>query len=238
METIRHVIKFFLKIAAAFFALVIIWWFVSLLFPDLSFRTLVPIAKKGEVQQDWLPSPREYAKLFQKKSAPTAQTNLYVAPAPYNGYGDAVVGSTEYITYKGEGSVITKGKDGEVLVTNPTPQEGTTHAPTRSLFIRNLSVYEGGHIYRGLNFIGEARSTMYKNGRFAIVLVDATGHVIGVSVAIATTAWAVPGWTRFQSIINYGLPKNTPCTMVFEEALTQVERVRPPIRVPLRVMCG
>lgn len=238
METLRHVIKFFLKIAAAFFALVFIWWLTSLLFPDLSLRSLFPIAKKGEVQQDWLPSPRAYAKLFQKKSAPTAETNLYVAPAPYNGYGNTVVGSTEYITYKGEGSVITKGKDGEVLATNPTAQEGATHVTTRNLSIRNLSVYEGGHIHRGLNFIGEARSSMFKNGRFSIVLVDATGHVIGVSVAIATTAWAVPGWTRFQSSINYELPKNTLCTMIFEEALTQIERVRPPLRVPLRVMCN
>ena len=238
METLRYIIKFFLKIAVAFFALVVIWWFVSLLFPDLSFRSLVPMSKKGEVQQDWLPSPREYGKLFPKKSAPNEHTNLFVAQAPYNGYGNSSGQNTNYITYTGEGSVLSKSKNGEVIAGNPATQEQATVSASRSATIRNLSVYEGGHIYRGLTFIGEARSSMFREGKFPIVLVDATGRVIGVSVAVATTNWAVPGWTRFQSTINYTIPKNVPCTMVFEEALSQVERVRLPVRVPLRVVCS
>ena len=42
METLRHLIKFFLRIAVAFFLIAIVWGLVHLLFPDLDIRTIIP----------------------------------------------------------------------------------------------------------------------------------------------------------------------------------------------------
>jgi hypothetical protein len=109
---------------------------------------------------------------------------------------------------------------------------------TRSLNIRNLSIYEGGAVYTGLSFIGEARSSMFRDGKFPIVVIDQSGKVIGISAAIAQSTWSVPGWVRFETRITYPLPNKVPCTMIFEENLTQAERSRAPLRVPLPIRCN
>lgn len=109
----------------------------------------------------------------------------------------------------------------------------------RSQTIRNLSIYAGGHVYTGLSFFGEARSSMFRDGKFPIVVVDQTGRVVGVSLAVATTNWAVPGWVRFETKIMYSLPSNVPCTMIFEGALTAQERgTIQPLQVPIAVRCN
>jgi hypothetical protein len=109
----------------------------------------------------------------------------------------------------------------------------------RSSLVRNLSIYDGGHVYTGLSFAGEARSSLFRNGKFPIVVIDRSGRVVGISSALATTDWTVAGWTRFDTKINYTLPVNTPCTMIFEEALTEGERIsRQPNRVAIPVMCN
>lgn len=79
---------------------------------------------------------------------------------------------------------------------------------------------------------------MFRDGKFPIIIIDGAGRLVGVSAAVAQTAWAVPGWVRFETRINYTLPNKAPCTMIFEEALTQTERVRQPLRVPLPIRCN
>jgi hypothetical protein len=205
-----------------------------------------------------LPSPRKYSSLFNKKAGVQNEyTNVYVAPAPFNGYnlsGEQYKYSTyNYVTYTSTGTSIKEGGDGannQPLVTSPSNNNESVSAaipsqsPTallnnRVLTVRNLSIYEGGHVYTGLSFIGEAKATMFRDGKFPIVVVNQKGQVIGVSAAIATTNWAVPGWVRFETKIVYPLPSNAPCTMIFEEALTQAERsVRQPLRVPIQVRCN
>jgi hypothetical protein len=105
--------------------------------------------------------------------------------------------------------------------------------------VRNLSIYEGGHVYTGLSFVGEARASLFREGKFPIVIIDQSGRVVGMSYAVATTNWAIPGWVRFETKINYVLPNKVPCLMIFEEMLTEKERVaRKPARLPMSVMCN
>jgi hypothetical protein len=254
MDTIRHLITVFIKIALLFFLAALVWWGVSVFVPAVSLRSLFSSGSGTSSSTDWLPSPKKYSSIF-KKDKYTAQ--VFVPSAPFSGYNinDTINDSkngytyteTKYITYTASGSVITR-LDGTV-VDDSVPAE---HEPVeqnnpvldtvfslRSLYVRNLSIYEGGHMYTGLSFIGEARSNMFRGGRFPIVMFDQAGRVIGVSAAVATTDWSVPGWVRFETKIPYTLPNTMPCTMVFEEALTAQEKVgRNPVRVSMGVKCN
>jgi hypothetical protein len=250
MDSLKYLISFFIKIAFAFFVFAFIWWLVSLVVPDLNFRTLIP-TKSGtststSASEGWLPSPRAYSGLLQRKAVePGVTTNLYVAPPPFNGYDLGVTGNNPaaygYIAYATSPTTISSssassgnGRSGQL----PTASSNAL-VNNRVLSVRNLSIYEGGHVYTGLAFIGEAKSTMFKDGKFPIVVVDQAGKVVGISAALAMTTWTVPGWVRFETKIIYPLPRDVPCTMVFEEALTQGERAtRQPLRVPLPIRCN
>ena len=99
-------------------------------------------------------------------------------------------------------------------------------------------MYEGGHVYTGLTFVGEARNTMFQNGRFSIVVVDnTTNRVVSVSYAVATTDWTVAGWTRFQTKIVGTLPDKVRCTMVFEQAAVSSQKTQP-VRVAIPILCN
>jgi hypothetical protein len=224
--------------------------------------------EKDGVKKDWLPSPKNYAGLLPSQKIQNEYTNVYVPSAPYNGWGDTsssgyTYPTVGYVVYTSTGTVVVTpdGTDispsyyvasyvpestqyqaqvttqGQQTTSNkPSPQSTMSH---RSLYIRNLSIYEGGHVYTGLSFIGEARETMFRDGKFPIVVVDGNNKVVGVSTAVATTKWSVPGWVRFETKISYVLPQNVPCIMVFEEAQTDIEsRERPPTRVPVPVKCN
>lgn len=261
MEAIRHLLSFFLRIAIAFFLLAFVWGIAGLFFPSLSFKAIMPaVLGKGSTSTDILPSPRQYAGLFSKKNEPGVNTNVFTPGPAFNGY-DLSNSQYSYSTYSysnASGNVSTTNntitsttntasQQGGVQNTIPTNTQAVAQKPAtpknpsldRNLYIRNLSIYEGGHVYTNLFFVGEARSTMFREGRFPIVLVDQFGKVIGVSAAVAQSNWAVPGWVRFETKIPYSLPNKAPCTMVFEEALTQAERAtRQPARVPIRVQCN
>ncbi len=244
MESLRYLISFFLKIAIAFFLFAFVWWVVSLFFPSLSVRAIFSSTTSTSTEEGWLPSPRVYANLFSKRAGtPDANTNVFTPGPPYNGYtlntNQYAYTSYKYVTYVHPKGLATTTVDGKEVVDTLPPQPTTALLNNRSLTVRNLSIYEGGHVYTGLSFIGEARESMFRDGKFPIVIVDQTGRIIGVSAAIATTDWSVPGWVRFQTKIFYTLPQNVPCTMIFEEALTQSERnVRTPLRIPIQVTCN
>ncbi len=175
---------------------------------------------------------------------PNEYTNVYVPPPAFNQYGlnnDQYQFSTySYVTYTSTGTAVINGSSARQGENSQAPvQSKTTLSSNRVLSIRNLSIYEGGHVYTGLAFVGEAKASMFRDGKFPIVVVDQAGKVVGVSAAIATTNWTVPGWVRFETKITYPLPVNVPCTMIFEEALTQQERnTRQPLRVPIQERCN
>jgi hypothetical protein len=245
MESLRYLISFFLKVAIAFFIFAFVWWVVSIFFPGLSVKAIFSSTTSTSTPEGWLPSPRKYSSLLGRKATtPDANTNVFTPGAPYNGYtlntNQYAYTSYNYVTYVHPKGLTTTTLDGREVTDDTLPQQPSTALlNNRSLTVRNLSIYEGGHVYTGLSFIGEAKENMFRDGKFPIVVVDQTGRVIGVSAAVASTDWAVPGWVRFQTKIFYTLPQNVPCTMIFEEALTQAERAtRMPLRVPIQVRCN
>jgi hypothetical protein len=257
METIRYLLLVFIKAAAAFFLAAAVWWLVTLLYPSLSLRSLIThsVGTSGKsAATDWLPSPKQYKNIFGKTPAPESQ--VYVPAAPFSGYtinnpttataNGYTYSSANYITYTASGSAVVTA-DGTpvkeaVSAVDQNPSVGNaldSVFSVRSLYIRNLSIYESGHVYTGLSFIGEARANMFRDGKFPIIIFDRSGRAVGVSAAVATTDWSVPGWVRFETRIPYTLPNTMPCTMVFEEALTAQERVgHNPIRVSMEVKCN
>ena len=261
METLRYLISFFLKCAVGFFVFAVVWWIAALFVPSLSFRTLIPtlIGSKdanGE-RHDLLPSPRQFKGLFANTGKANEYYNVYVPGPAYDGYGlngknggqYSYSNNVAYITYTSTGTSVSGGGsyDPTKGIVDYTPSPGTTvsekpAAPVevgRSVYIRNLSIYGGSEMRTGLSFIGEARSTMFRNGIFPIVLVDAQRRVIGVSTARATTDWTVAGWTRFETTLPYPVPKIGTCTLIFEQALTDQEKAGKvvPVRVPINVTC-
>lgn len=260
MDTLKFLIPYFLKIAFAFFFAAFVWWVVALLIPSLSFANIAAnfqgklSSSASSTREDWLPSPRKYQGLFGRRAeTPNENTNLFKAGDPFNGY-NLNDSQYTYSTYRySTGSSSIDGGDytvGNTTTKDPLPESGivsgissSKSSPTnttnaRLLTVRNLSIYEGGHVYTGLSFIGEAKSSMFREGRFPIVVVDKDGRVVGISTAVATTNWTIPGWTKFETKINYALPSNMPCTMIFEEALTQNERGKQPLRVPFGIRCN
>ncbi len=255
MDILKHFIGFFIKLAFAFFLAAFVWLIVSIFYPSLSIRTLF---EKGSTtssttNQGWLPSPKKFPSLLGKKAeTPGENTNLFVAGPPFDGYGiNGTIDngqykyvSYQYITYDSYGRAIITSENSAPRIASTTPPvnvpaSSTPQGGARNLTIRNLSIYEGGHVYTGLSFVGEAKSTMFRDGKFPIVMVDQKGRMVGISAAIATTNWTVPGWTRFETKITYVLPNNVPCTMVFEEALTQNEKLtRQPLRIPMPMRCN
>ena len=246
MDTIKELIKFFIKAAFAFFLGALVWWLVSLMYPEISMKNLASkVAISSSSSEGWLPSPRKYSLAVKNATGPTVVTGAENSKQPLKAIYNSNTNRYEYTTYKYSDYTNTP-QTNEIKVTETvtSPPAIPARAPQSSieervLTIRNLSVYEGGHVYTGLQFVGEARSTMFKEGKFPIIVVDQNGRMVGVSAAVATTDWTVPGWTRFETRISYVLPKNMPCTMVFEEALTSNEKInRQPLRIPIRVMCN
>jgi hypothetical protein len=223
MDTIKYLIGFFFKLAFAALFVALIWWLVSLLFPALSFSQLKAVFS-GEEKRDILPSPRAYSGLFKVTNIPTATSNLYVHGQAFQGYSQSPTG--EFLTY---GSKSTGAAQ-------------PTTAPTRSMYIRNLSIYENGHVYTGLSFVGEARNEMFSNGGFRIVIIDQRGGLIGTSRAIKQENWSVPGWSRFSVKVQHVLPPGgVPCSMIFEQDIEQFKysgTTAQPVRVGIPIKCN
>lgn len=244
MDTLRFLIGYVLKIAFALFLAAFLIWVITLFIPGVTLKSFVPSfsdTKKG-TSTDWLPSPKAYQGLFGKMSPPNEYTNVYVHGKAYDGYGSSTgsysYSSASFITYTSTGTAVQGG--GKYNAEKGVIEYGERAATTteeRMLYVRNLSIYQGGLLESGLSFVGEVRQTMVKNGIFPLVLVDKDRRVIGISTARTTSDWSVPGWTRFEAKITHPVPYTGPCALVFEQALTQEERSRTPVRVPLAMNC-
>jgi len=250
MESLRHLISFFVKAAVAILLVAVVWWFVNTVSPR---KPVVSDSKassttKTILSEGWLPSPRKYSSLLNKAKAPDVHTNEYVHGKVFSyentvvGYSNNNNGQNSYSTHTYSSSGVsgsgTSGANTSSNQNQPAPVSNEPASP-RNLTVRNLSIYEGGHVYTGLSFIGEIRSNFFRDGKFSIIVVDQSGKIVGSSFAVAQTDWTVPGWTRFQTKINYPLPNNVACTMIFEEALTQTERAtRKPATTSIPIRCN
>lgn len=256
MDSIRHLLALFFKISIGIFVLVLVIWLSSSVSKSTkksgTVATGTPVIEKSDI----LPSPRKYSGFFTTGKGPQANT-VSVQPFEYTGtqpFSDTTNNSNKttntsagtYATYDYSSYPTTLDSNGKYTVdsntksatTSPQTNVKVTEDASKSLYIRNLSIYQGGHIYTGISFVGEARTSLFRDGKFPIVIVDGAGKVVGVSAAVALESWSVPGWVRFETKILYTLPNKVPCTMYFEEALTQAERTRQPVRVPLPIMCN
>ncbi len=250
METTRYLLRFFLMTAAAFFLIALVWWLVST-FTPIKASTLFgggrPTASTT-VNSDWLPPPRQYGGLLSSSTTMPKEYvagSPYVSSAPFNGYGVSdndkyIYSKVSYINYTTpDGGVSSHNTQNKEVIKKSNPATQTTTPTQKILYVRNLSLYEGGPVYTGFSFVGEAKSTMFRDGKFPIVVVDSRGSVVGISVAIARDNWTVPGWVKFETKVMYALPSNMPCTMIFEGALTTEEqKTMKPVRIPFAVKCN
>lgn len=244
METLQHLIGYFIKLAFGLFFCAFTLWLVSLFFPGLSFKNVIPSSKGTSTAQkvDWLPAPKAYQGLF--KRTPGKNAEVYVHGGAFNGYGDMnnsqyTYSHADYVSYTDKGMVLSNGElyDGEISAPSGEKEvTNVTGTSSKVLYVRNLSIYQGSAVSSGLSFVGEARSTMFQNGHFPIVLIDNNRRVIGISTAVATPDWTVPGWTKFQTRISHPVAYKGVCTLIFEEALAP-GITRAPTRVPLLVTC-
>ncbi len=231
MDTIKYLIGFFFKLAFAALFVALIWWLVSLLFPALSLSQVKAVFSTEE-KRDILPSPRAYSGLIKSVTAPTPTTNLYVHGKPFDGYE----------SYGGTYTYSTSTASFVSYNSRSSSSNQPTVAPSRSMYIRNLSIYENGHVYTGLSFVGEARNEMFSNGGFHVIVVDQRGVLVGTSRAVKQDNWSVPGWSRFSVKVQHVLPPGgAPCSMIFEQDMDQFKYsgvTAQPVRVGIPIKCN
>lgn len=246
MDSVKHLLHFSFKFAVIIFSFVAVWWFVTLIAPQLSPRSLFSAVRESlsmggsssassTLGDSWLPSPRNTLDTTPK----VAQTTLFT------GYGDQSGGGEfDYIEYQERGIQMAQGKTTRPRIANQ--QQTTTNNATqltslyssKNLFVQRLSIYEKGHVYMGLSFTGEARESMFIGGKFPVVIVDpSTGQAVHVAFAEALTNWTIPGWVKFQVKITELLPTRRLCVMVFEQARMQNSKTQP-IRVVFPITCN
>lgn len=250
MDSIQYLLRFLFKYAILFFFLAFMWWALATFAPSYSLRALFSFGGSNTEDGGWLPSPRNMKGLFSQTSAPDGQSNVYVPGEAYNGYQNAFRGNqggsqVDFVTYTASGTQIIHGG----VASSQAQPEGAAVSgySKKELFIRNLSMYEKGHVYTGLTFVGEAKNVMFHDGKFPIIIADPVGRVVSTSYAEATTNWSVPGWVRFQVRIVGVLPVNIPCTMVFEQNKvvnqyqyidTSTPKPAQPVRVAIPILCN
>jgi hypothetical protein len=216
MELIRTLLGYIIKMIVGIALVVALLWLIGVVYPGFSPSQL--FSSTSVLKRDWLPAPKNY------RLAPVAQNEdgsygtVYKPGPAFNGYA-----SSSYVTYAGQAN--------ESNVNNQVFSGNTSSYAEKSLYIRNLSVYEGGNISYGITIVGEARGGMFKNGSFTVLVVDPQGRVLGNAQAINTGTWSVPGWARFQVTIPTRLPTNAPCGLIFLSA-------NQPIKVALPVRCN
>lgn len=236
METIQYLLN---KIFKMIIILIIMWfviWVVSILYPSFTLKNFLAIGgNKPNSVDSWLPSPGSFGGLFSAFKNPnvnnmgnTNSSGVYTVNPTYS------VNTAYYVDTNGNNKIINTGNNSTQVVV-PDLKTNNQYSQ-KSLYIRNLSIYEGGHIYTGISFTGEARSTMFQNGKFPIVIIDNTGKVASVATAEATSNWATAGWTRFQTKINTVLPNKVSCTMVFQSANNTSSTQ--PVRVAIPILCN
>lgn len=219
METIEYLLSIVLKIVFGLLLLVGVLWLVGLLYPNFKVSN---VFSGKTFSMDWLPAPKNYPSLLGTKSADGQNGKVYVPGPAYNGYGNTYSGrgsDVDWVYYTASGTQVVRGSQN----VNDQVFTGNTSAyAEKSLYIRNLSIYEGGNVSYGTTFVGEARDTMFRNGTFTVAVLDGTGRIITSTQARATGAWSAPGWGRFQATISTTLPTGD-CALVFFSATQSVK---------------
>jgi hypothetical protein len=172
MDSIRFILGKIIWLVVTLFFIVFALWIFGIAYPDFKISKLLT---SEHFSADWLPAPKNTG-LFGTPVRKDVYGNEYVPGPAFDGYKTAT--TSTYVSY---------GQAATSTVTN------TQQNPDRSLFVRNLSIYEGGNISYGTTFYGEARDIMFSNGTFTILVLDREGRVIGSTNALNLGTWAAPG---------------------------------------------
>jgi hypothetical protein len=225
MDTIRYLLGFIVKLVVGLVIASFVIWLVGLLYPNFKASNLFSMKA---FTFDWLPAPKNYGGLLGTRSDTNGK--VYVPGPAYNGYSGnnayANGADVEWTIYTGTSSYISKSNPGDQVFTG-----NTTQYSEKSLYIRNISVYEGANISYGMMLFGEARETMFRNDSFTITIIDKSGRIISSMQATSAGTWAAPGWARFKATIPTRLPQGVSCALVFYSASQ-------PVKVGIPVRCN
>lgn len=256
MESTRQQLAMVFRLAIGMSFFTFAWFVVQTFFPQFSpmylWQTIIvnnSSTSTALFSMDWFPTPRNRAPVTPGGSqAITFQTPQAYQFATSNYYRNNQGGmKVDYVTYGASGTVITAsyGKTVEAkaqAVPQNFPTQPTDKIVTRvlsgdrSLYVRNLSIYEYGPVRKGMTFIGEARESFFKNGSFPLLMEDGQGRRGIIGTAYATTDWTIPGWVRFTATIGATLPDNVACNLFFQSANVQPS-TKLPLSVPFAVRC-
>lgn len=211
METLQFLIKKIIVAIPVIFVVGLIYFVFVKYSPDFSFA----FERKGGSLGDLLPDPKL-----------TEEFKPYILESSDLKIDGTVVGINQNLT-KGI-TYVTVDKNGNLIYYKPN--QGTTQNNTLfninqatkkykdSDYVRNLSIFTGGHIYTGLTFTGEAKNTMFKNGAFQVLVVDRFGRILSIDNVTTSNNWAMPGWVRFYGKLTGTFPVNSPCSLIFRPA--------------------
>lgn len=206
MDTIRYLLGTIIKLIVAILIAWFVLWLVALLFPDFKIRSILSGVSWSA---DWLPTPKNYGVLG--KNDPNGISGKeYVPGTEYDGYAN------EYT------------HTNPALSNNHVWSGNTTVYVDRYSYIRNISLFEGSVIRPGDKIVAEAREGMFKNGSFAVVIVDTQNRAVAMANTTILDNWSAPGWRRFQVVIPPTIPEDEECLLVF--ASQQGERIGFPVR--------
>lgn len=201
METIQYLLGKIVKIVVLLFLMVFVLMLIGSVYPTLQVSKLLSFSI---FEKDWLPAPKNYALGSVQQNPDGTYGTVYQHGEAFNGYN---MQPNRYITYS---------YNGQMPTTSPSFFSGETNTHTeRMRYIRNLSLYEGVPINHGQTIYGEARSDMFRNGIFQIVITDRAGRPITAMYAMNLGTWSVPGWSRWKAVVPVRLPKGVDCVLVF-----------------------
>lgn len=231
METIRYLLGIITRLVLALLLIALVLQLLSFLYPQFKISNLL----SGDFfKRDLLPAPKNYASSLTPKQGGMYGRVYEPAPA-FDGYRNNNATyrgqpGIEYVMYTESGTKIIK-PDGSIQNEQAKTTTNITTYPNKSVYVRNLSVFDGGGLTYGQTITGEARDTMFKSGTFIVFVADANGRVVASFPAVSTGAWAIPGWSRFQMTVSSRLPANTYCTLFFRSA-------NQPLQVSMPVRCN
>lgn len=266
MDTIRYLLSFLVKTIFSLLMIALVFWLFKLLFPQVHVSTFFRSGGEVTDDSSWLPAPGSFKGLLLGGKAPTPTFNEYVAPEPYNGYGTVKAAKNAqpvyYVRYTSEGVEVTSSQaegdlppteNGVAVTANQNTASVSTNSNTntntqtdqsqvvgyspKSLYMRNLSMYEGGHIYTGFTVTGEARSLMFIDGKFPVIVADKDGKLVTVVPAVALSDPNASSWVKFRAKVTSVLPVGSRCTVVFEQA-RQKGSTLVPARAAVPVICN
>lgn len=203
MEVIRYLISKIILLIPIILLLFVMYWIGSKLavfLPEGALSTLNPL--KGDV----LPPPRN--------NMPTTNPLTSGYMLDYTPPEDTYNYTTNTSQTRTESSVVFNAN-----------QAGFSQT---ELFIRNISVYRGQSIAPSFTFTGEARETLFSQGRFMLYLVTKQGQIVGTGEAVAVDQWSIPGWHRFNARI-ISMNGQGECFLIFKPASSAYRELSIPV---------